>query len=221
MTKPAATESVRHPVFARVYERVAAAAERAGASEHRDALLADLEGRVVELGAGTGLNFGHYPTTVTEVVAVEPERYLRAKATAAAARSPVRITIVDGTAGAIPLPDASVDAAVASLVLCSVADQGAALAELRRVLRPRGELRFYEHVAADNPRWLRLQQRMDRVWSMFAGGCHVARHTEDAISAAGFEIESCDRFLFQPCLTAKLVAPHILGRARRPVADQR
>jgi SAM-dependent methyltransferase len=170
----------------------------------------------VELGAGTGLNFGHYPTTVSEVVAVEPERYLHAKAAQAATNAAVRITLVDGTADTIPLPDASVDAAVASLVLCSVPDQDSALAELRRVVRPGGELRFYEHVAADNPRWSRLQQRLDPVWSWFAGGCHITRHTEAAISAASFEIESCDRFLFQPTAAAKLVAPHILGRARRP-----
>jgi ubiquinone/menaquinone biosynthesis C-methylase UbiE len=215
MSKPDRATSVRHPVFARVYERVAAAAEKAGASAHRDALLAGLSGRVVELGAGTGLNFGHYPNTVDEVVAVEPERYLHAKAAQAAADATVRVTLVDGTANAIPLPDASVDAAVASLVLCSVPDQLSALAELRRVVRPGGDMFVEAQLAAENPRWSRLQQRLDPVWSWFAGGCHVTRHTEEAISAAGFDIESCERFLFQPGAAAKLAAPHILGRARR------
>ena len=107
------------------------------------------------------------------------------------------------------------DAGVASLVLCSVPDPAAALAELHRVIRPGGELRFYEHVAADDPRWARRQQRVDRAWSWFIGGCHITRHTESAIAAAGFEIESCDRFSFMPCAAAKLAAPHILGRARR------
>lgn len=207
---------VHHPIFARMYQRMGAAAEKAGAAEHRDRLLAELTGRVIELGAGTGLNFTHYPPAVTEVVAVEPEPYLRSKAIEAAGRASVAVTIVDGTANAIPLPDASVDAGVASLVLCSVPDQQAALEELRRVIRPGGELRFYEHVAADDPRWARRQRRGDRVWSWFAGGCHVDRRTADAITAAGFEIDQCDQFLFQPCVASKLAAPHILGRARRP-----
>lgn len=215
MSEQTERRSVRHPVFARVYQRVSASAERAGAAEHRDRLLADLTGRVVEIGAGNGLNFSHYPGTVTEVVAIEPEPYLRARAVEAAARTARTVTVVDGTATAIPLPDGSVDAGVASLVLCSVAEPAAALAELHRVIRPGGELRFYEHVAAGSPRGARAQRRADRVWSWFAGGCHLTRDTEAAIGAAGFHIETCDRFRFDPCITARLAAPHILGRARR------
>jgi ubiquinone/menaquinone biosynthesis C-methylase UbiE len=208
--------SHRHPIFARVYQRVAAACEKAGAAEYRKRMLIGLSGRVVELGAGDGLNFGHYPDTVTEVVAVEPEPFLRARAAEQAGRAPVPVNVIDGTADAIPLPDASVDAAVASLVLCSVPDQRSALAELFRVVRPGGQLRFYEHVAADDARWARLQRRAERVWPLFAGGCHLCRHTEQAIIEAGFEIDDCDRFLFAPCWTAKFAAPHILGRALRP-----
>jgi ubiquinone/menaquinone biosynthesis C-methylase UbiE len=206
---------VHHPIFARFYRRFAASAERAGAAGHRHKLVAGLHGRIVEVGAGTGLNFAHYPDTVTEVVAVEPEPYLRQRAVDTARDAPVKVTIVDGVADAIPLADESVDAGVASLVLCSVSDQAAALAELRRVIRPGGELRFYEHVAAEDRQWARRQRHADRVWSWFAGGCHITRHTEQAITQAGFHIESCDRFLFQPYLAAKLAAPHILGRARR------
>jgi Methylase involved in ubiquinone/menaquinone biosynthesis len=178
--------------------------------------LAGLSGRVVEIGAGNGLNFAHYPDTVTEVIAVEPEPFLRARAAEQAERARVPITVIDGTADAIPLPDASVDTAVASLVLCSVPDQQSALAELFRVVRPGGQLRFYEHVAANDVRWARLQRRAERVWPLFAGGCHLCRHTEQAITEAGFEIDDCDRFLFAPCWTAKFAAPHILGIARRP-----
>src|SRR6195256_594752 len=152
---------LRHPLFARMYQRMSAAAERAGAAEHRARVLSGLRGRVVEVGAGNGLNFAHYPSTVTEVVAVEPERYLRSRAEAAAARATTSVTVIDGTAAAIPLDDASVDGGVASLVLCSVSDPAAALAELHRVIRPSGELRFYEHVVADNDRWARLQRRAD------------------------------------------------------------
>ncbi len=207
--------TLRHPVFARIYQRVAAAGEEAGAAEHRDRVLAGLQGRVVEVGAGNGLNFAHYPVTVEEVIAVEPEPYLRARAGEAAQRAAVAVRVVDGTADALPLPDASVDAGVASLVLCSVPDQSVALRELHRVIRPGGELRFYEHVAADDPRWARFQRRADPIWARCGGGCHLTRHTGDAIRAAGFHIEECERFLFQPCWVAKLAAPHILGRATR------
>jgi SAM-dependent methyltransferase len=207
--------AIRHPIFARFYRRVAASLERAGAAEHRDRLLAGLSGRVVEVGAGTGLNFSHYPSTVSEVIAVEPEPYLRARAAEAARSAPVPVRVVDGTADAIPLADVSMDAAIASLVLCSVPDQASALGEVRRVLRPGGELRFYEHVAAADARLFRRQQRIDPVWTIFAGGCHVNRNTEEAIGAAGFEMEACDRFLFRPAWAAELSAPHILGCARR------
>jgi SAM-dependent methyltransferase len=214
MTAP--IERVRHPVFARLYLRISAAAEAAGAAEHRDRLVDGLAGRVVEVGAGNGLNFGHYPSTVTEVVAVEPESHLRRAAEEAAAGSAVLVQVVDGTSTSIPLPDAAVDAGVASLVLCSVPDQAAALAELRRVIRPGGELRFYEHVRASDPGWARWQRRVDPVWTRIAGGCHLTRDTQAAIEGAGFVVESSDRFPFAPCALSRLAAEHILGRARRP-----
>jgi ubiquinone/menaquinone biosynthesis C-methylase UbiE len=209
-------EAVRHPIFARVYRCIGAAAERAGAAEHRQRMLGGLQGRVVEVGAGSGLNFRHYPATVTEVVAVEPEAHLRSVATQAAAGGTVPVTVVDGTAGELPLPDASVDAGVASLVLCSVTDQPAALAELFRVIRPGGELRFYEHVIAESPRLADWQRRADPLWTRLAGGCHLTRDTAAVIAGAGFAIEDCERFLFQPSVLNKLSAPHIIGRARRP-----
>lgn len=198
-----------------MYQRMAAAAERAGGATHRDRLLAGLTGRVVEVGAGNGMNFAHYPSTVNEVVAVEPERYLRVRATEAAARASVPIRVVDGTASSLPVEDAAFDAGVASLVLCSVGDQAAALAEFRRVIRPGGELRFYEHVVAGDERWARLQRRVDPIWTRVAGGSHLTRDTLTAIEASGFEVAELDRFLFQPCWTSRLAAPHILGRARR------
>jgi ubiquinone/menaquinone biosynthesis C-methylase UbiE len=210
------SRSTRHPIFARVYQRVASTCERAGAAEHRERFLAGLAGRVVEVGAGNGLNFAHYPDAVTEVVAVEPEPFLRARAAEHAKLAPVSVTVIGGNADEIPLPDASVDAAVASLVLCSVPDQRTALAELFRVVRPGGQLRFYEHVAATDAHWSRLQRRAEHVWPLFAGGCHLCRDTEQAIIDAGFEIEDCDRFLFAPCWTARFAAPHILGSALRP-----
>jgi len=207
---------VHHPVFARVYERVSHVAEAKGASEYRDRLLAGLSGRVIEVGAGNGLNFSHYPSAVTEVVAVEPESVLRAHAEAAARASALRITVVDGTADALPVPDAAFDAGVASLVLCSVPDQATALAELRRVIRPGGELRFLEHVVSTRPGPARVQRIADRTIRPFlSGGCHAARDTLAAIEAAGFIIERSKRFSFRPN-PIDVTSPHILGRARRP-----
>jgi SAM-dependent methyltransferase len=142
--------AVRHPVFARVYARVGHLMD-AEIGDHRRRLLAALTGRVLEVGAGNGLNFPHYPATVTGVLAVEPEPYLRRLALAAASQAPVPIRVVDGTAEAMPAPDGAFDAVVASLVLCTVTDPDQAWAETRRVLRPGGRLRFYEHVRATDP----------------------------------------------------------------------
>lgn len=211
-----ADTEVHHPIFARVYARIAAAAEVSGAAEHRDEMLADLEGRVVEVGAGTGLNFAHYPPSVAEVVAVEPEAHLRHLAEDAAKPAKVPVTVVDGTASALPLEDNSCDGAVCSLVLCSVPDPAAALAEVRRVLRPGGELRFYEHVLDPSPGFARFQRIVDVVHPYFAGGCHVTRDTEAAITAAGFHISSIRRFRFAPELLTRQAAPKILGSARLP-----
>lgn len=212
----AVPDTVRHPLFARLYARVLSRNEPEEIRAHRRELLAGLSGRVVEVGAGNGGNFGHYPTTVTEVVAVEPEPYLRAEAQAAAARVPVPITVVEGVAEALPLDDGSCDAAVACLVLCSVADQAAALAELRRVLRPGGELRFYEHVQADTPRLARWQRAVDRTfWPRFFGGCHTGRDTAGAIAAAGFTIERRRDLRLESVPGFLPVVPHTIGVARR------
>jgi ubiquinone/menaquinone biosynthesis C-methylase UbiE len=204
---------VRHPIFARLYDRTSPSVERKGAAEHRDELLAGLAGRVLEVGAGNGLNFGHYPASVTEVVAVEPEPYLRGRADEAAARAPVAVTVVYGVADALPAPDGAFDAAVASLVLCSVPDQATALAELRRVLRPGGELRFYEHVVSERPRAAAMMRWLDAsgIWPRLAGGCHAARDTAAAIEQAGFVIERMRRF---PFAAGPVSVPHVIGVAR-------
>ena len=207
---------VRHPLFARVYSRLRPGIDRQGALAHRRRLLAGLSGRVLEVGAGDGGNFAHYPPEVTGVVAVEPEPYLRAQATRRAMEAPVPIEVVDGVADRLPVDDGAVDAVVVSLVLCSVPDQAAALAELHRALRPGGELRFFEHVAADTPGLLRVQAVVDRtLWPLLCGGCHTGRDTVAAIGAAGFAVEEVDRFRFPPDGPAAPATPHALGRARR------
>lgn len=209
-----AASEIRNPVFARVYSRASKAMERSGLGEHRRRLLAGLGGVVVEVGAGNGLNFAHYSPQVSRVVAVEPEPYLRAEARAAAERAPVPVEVVDGTAEQLPVPDACADAAVACLVLCSVADVDAALAELRRVLRPGGVLRFFEHVRSEH-RWAQQAQRLaDLVWPHFGGGCHTSRDTIGALERDGFALTRVERFRFPEGWVPTPTAPHVLGEAR-------
>ena len=209
-------EKARNPLFARIYARVSPKAEEArGFAEHRRRMLAGLSGRVIEPGAGNGLNFPHYPPSVTEVVGVEPEQYLREIALATAAKASVAVRVVDGIAERLPAADESFDAGVASLVLCSVRDQRQALSELFRVIRPGGELRFHEHVRSKHPIGGRVHDALDLVWPHVAGGCHLSRDTQTAIEQAGFVIESCDPFpLHMTALDPP--KPHILGVARRP-----
>jgi SAM-dependent methyltransferase len=208
-----AADDLRHPIFARLYALTSPGVERKGAADHRTEMLAGIAGRVIELGAGNGLNFAHYPAAVTEVLAVEPEPYLRERATAAAEHAPVPVTVVAGLADALPAEDGACDAAVASLVLCTVPDQAAALAELRRVLRRGGTLHFYEHVLGAG-RLGAAQRRLDGwgVWPRLAGGCHGARDTAAAIARAGFAIERIRRFDFA---VGPVPVPHVIGVARR------
>ncbi|SDY66278.1 Methylase involved in ubiquinone/menaquinone biosynthesis [Modestobacter sp. DSM 44400] len=201
-----------HPRFARTYLRVSERADRRGVVAHRRVLLAGLSGTVGEVGAGNGLNFRHYPPAVTRVLAVEPEPTLRAHAQHAAGSAAVPVDVLNGTADALPIPTGSCDAVVASLVLCSVPDLPQALAEIRRVLRPGGQLRFYEHVRSPGRLRGRLQDALTPAWAACAGGCRLNRDTAAAIAAAGFAITAMDRFTFRPLPYAPPTT-HILGCA--------
>jgi ubiquinone/menaquinone biosynthesis C-methylase UbiE len=211
--------STQHqPVFARLQARAGAIEERRGGAERRRQLLDGLSGLVVEIGAGSGVSFAHYPAAVREVIAVEPEPSARERALQAARAARVPVRVVGGVAEQLPLADASVDAAVMAGVLCSVTDPARALAEVARVLRPGGELRFYEHVIARNGRLAGLQRFLDTTfWPRLFGGCHTARDTEAELLASGFTVEERERFSFRPTLLATPVAPRILGRARQGV----
>jgi ubiquinone/menaquinone biosynthesis C-methylase UbiE len=211
-----AEQTVRHPIFARCYQRFSVEADRRGGADHRAELLQGLAGRVVEVGAGNGRNFAHYPDAVTEVVAIEPEPSLRTAALNAAQRTSVPIRMVDGVADRLDLEDGSCDAGVASLVLCTVPDQERALGELHRVIRPGGELRFYEHVVSRRPLAATVERALDATfYPPLAGGCHLARDTVGAVESAGFEITTCRRFGFAPSALAPQIA-HVIGVARRP-----
>ncbi|MDQ6835562.1 MAG: class I SAM-dependent methyltransferase [Actinomycetota bacterium] len=203
-----------HPLFARFFHRFCGRDRGTGERELRRDLLAGMSGRVVEVGAGNGINFEHYPATVSELIAVEPESYLRGQAERAVARAPIPVRVIAGVADALELEPGSVDAVVVSGVLCSVPDQGRALAEFRRVLRPGGELRFYEHVRSRRSGFARWQRHVDRVWPRLMGGCHTDRETLHAITRAGFRLEHCRGFSFPASARVYPVAPRILGLAR-------
>lgn len=199
-------------LFARYFDLVAGRAEERGQAELRRELLDGLSGHVVEIGAGNGLNFPHYPSGVRDVIAVEPQPFLRDRAGAAARAARVPIRLLDGTAEAIPLDDASADAVVVSGVLCSVSDPVAALAEFRRILRPGGEVRFYEHVRSGGG-WGRRQDLLDRVWSRLNGGCHCNRDTVTTIERAGYDLKSRRNLIFPPGAKVSVVAPRVIGVA--------
>jgi ubiquinone/menaquinone biosynthesis C-methylase UbiE len=213
------TAEVRHPLFARFFTQFSRLMER-DLGDRRRELLAGLSGRVLEVGAGNGMNFRHYPTTVDEVVALEPEAYLRSKAKQSAQTAPVPVDVRAAAAYPLPVEDGSFRAAVASLVLCTVPDPQAALAELLRALKPGGELRFMEHVRSDHRRKARVQHWADRsgIWPRIAGGCHCARDTAAAIQSTGFRVEQMRSFGLGP--TWGIAYPHILGCARAPQPDE-
>lgn len=203
------------PLFSRVlYPRFQKAAIAHGEADRRRKLLDGVAGRVIEVGAGDGMNFEHYPSMVTELLAVEPEDTLREKAAEAARPTGFPVRVVPGFADRLPAEDDSFDVAVCSLVLCSVDDQAAALAEIRRVLVPGGKVRFYEHVRSHGRVLIAAQHAITPVWSRLGGGCHINRDTEGAIERAGFTVEEIDHFLLAPSLLDRLGGDHIMGTAR-------
>lgn len=187
--------------------------EKGGLAGLRTRLVAGLHGSVLEVGAGNGLNFDHYPSSVENVLAVEPDPYLRKHAIQAAREASVLIEVVDGTAGSLPANDRSIDGVVMSLVLCSV-DQFAALREARRVLKPGGRLHFLEHVRAETPGLNRVQRVVDATfWPAFFGGCHTNRDTVAALEQTGFTVTRLERFMFPESGFTSPASPCILGTA--------
>jgi ubiquinone/menaquinone biosynthesis C-methylase UbiE len=205
---------VSHPLFARIAAYMASSEDEVD-RDYRRQTLAGLHGRVIEIGSGSGPNFPYYPREVTALVSVEPEANLRAKAIEAARAPELPIEVIDAVAQELPFEDGSFDAAVAVGVLCSVPDQPAALAELRRVIKAGGELRFYEHVIGTSRRLATMQRALAPGLAKVFGGCRADRDTGAAIEAAGFRLENYRRFMHRRRFMDAPVAPRILGVARR------
>jgi len=202
-------------LMAAVYDRFMRVSEEACLARWRAELLRDLSGAVLEVGAGTGVTLAHYPERLSRLVLCEPDPHMRRKLGEKAAAAGVKMELSEAAAEKLPFPDGSFDAVVGSLVLCSVHDQSAALAEIARVLKPGGRLVFLEHVAADNkPERLKWQRRIEPVWKHLMGNCHLTRRTEAAIAAAGLRIERIERESIRKALP--IVRPSIRGTARKP-----
>jgi SAM-dependent methyltransferase len=200
--------------FAALYDPLLQRTERRGNADRRANLLSHAEGRVVELGAGTGHNVPHYPADL-ELVLTEPYEPMARRLERRLSSSGRTAEVIRAPAEALPLPDGYADTVVSTLVLCTVDDLEASLAEARRVLRPGGRLLFIEHVAAEQGSRLRSwQRRAHGFWHGFACGCNTERRTEAAIRAAGFEVEELveDQLEFD----FPLIRPLIWGSARNP-----
>lgn len=204
-----------HPLFTLVYRAVARTGERTGLGDLRQRALAPATGRLLIIGLGPGHDLDHLPEAVTSVISVEPSASMRAAAAprlrAARARG-IDVDVVDALAENLPLPDHSVDSVLLAYVLCTVADVDAALAEVRRVVKPGGAVCVMEHVRAREGTWLRASQRIvGPVWPRMAGGCHADRDTRAALARSGFDVSG-----LRDVTIANLppVAPTLVGTAR-------
>jgi ubiquinone/menaquinone biosynthesis C-methylase UbiE len=199
-------------LMAAVYDRVMSGAEAACLGDWRRELIAPLAGEVLEVGAGTGVNVVHYGRDVTRLVLAEPEPNMRRRLARHTRLAHAEIS--DASLERLPWPDASFDAVVCTLVLCSVPHVDRAAAEIHRVLRPGGTLAFIEHCAADEGSGrLKWQHRIEPLWSRIAGNCHVTRHPDRALRAAGFDLAGVERTSIQKALP--WVRPSIRGLARK------
>jgi SAM-dependent methyltransferase len=171
---------------------------------HRKGLVADLGGRVLEVGAGNGLNLKYYGAE-TQVVALEPDPYMRRLMAPEISDAQSRVDVVEAYAAPLPFADRSFDAVVVSLVLCTVPDPDSALGEIRRVVAPGGTVRFMEHVRPSGIGG-RAFDLFNPVWRRMAAGCQLNRRTEAAIERSGFRIVRIERNLIS-------AIPHVFGEA--------
>ncbi|MGH7779639.1 MAG: class I SAM-dependent methyltransferase [Candidatus Binataceae bacterium] len=177
-----------HPVFAWFYEALSARGDRRGDDKMRSRLVGSLTGRVLEVGFGNGLNFRYYPRGA-RVAGIEPDWEMLRRSIPRARSVVAKIDPIAGDGQKLPFRDATFDAAVACLVLCTIPDESAALVEISRVLKPGGKLYFVEHVRAPGRVLAMIQDMIDPLWSRTFAGCHPNRDTAEALARAGFKIE--------------------------------
>jgi ubiquinone/menaquinone biosynthesis C-methylase UbiE len=201
-------------LFSAVYDYGLEATEEAGLRQMRRDLLADARGRVLEVGAGTGLNLELYPEEARDLTLSEPDPHMIKKLRERVASSGRAVEVLEAPAERLPFPDDSFDTAVVTLVLCTVPNPAAALAEIRRVLKADGRLLFLEHVRSEDPGLARWQDRLERPWRFLGDGCHCNRDTVAAISASGFSVGDVehDRMPKAP----PIVRPLARGTAHSP-----
>lgn len=212
MSAEASVEPPRGSRFsAFLYDPMLALGERAGMAQRRRAVLSNARGRVLEIGAGTGLNLEHYPPSLERLVLTEPEEHMAERLAKRVAARDSAAEIVRAPAEALPFEDDSFDAVVSTLVLCTVPDPEAALAEARRLLQPEGRLLFIEHVRADSERLARWQDRLHGPWKAFGDGCNCNRPTLGTIADAGFDVSGAERSRWRRM--PPLVHPLVSGTA--------
>jgi len=161
-------------------------------ADYRNRVVPAAEGRVLEVGIGSGLNLPLYAPGVDEIVGLDPSPQLLAKAREATERISIPVELIEGSAERIPLYNRSIDTVVTTWTLCSIPDVQRALGEMRRVLKPSGRLLFVEHGRASDPRVCRWQDRLTPLWRRIAGGCHLNRAISELIESAGFRIEQLE-----------------------------
>lgn len=201
--------------FAALYDSFFKAVEEGGLREMRRELLSEASGRTIDIGSGTGANLGLYPDSVSELAMVEPDPHMARQLRRKLAESGRDVEFVEAGAESLPFEDASFDTVVFTLVLCSVPDPRAALAEVARVLKPGGQMLFLEHVRSRNPKLARWQDRLEKPWRFVGDGCHCNRDTVATIEASPLAVEEVERGRLPkaPPITRPLAS----GRAVLPV----
>lgn len=199
--------------FAALYDRFLEGTEEAGLRDVRREVLAGASGRTIDIGAGTGVNLELFPEAVTELVLAEPDPHMAKRLRSKLSESSRQAEQVVAPAESLPFEDASFDTAVFTLVLCTVPDPRAALAEAARLLKPGGKLLFVEHVRSEDPGIARWQDRLEKPWRFLGDGCHCNRDTVATIEAAPFAVESVERGKLPK--SPPIVRPLVRGSAVR------
>lgn len=198
-------------LFSAGYDRLLKGTEDAGMRDRRREVLAQARGRTIDVGAGTGANLGLFPDGLAEVVMAEPDPHMTKRLRAKIAESGADVELVEAGAERLPFADESFDTVVFTLVLCTVPDPAAALAEAARILKPGGQMLFVEHVRAEDPGLARWQDRLERPWKFFADGCRCNRDTVAGIEASPLTVEEVEHGELPK--SPPLVKPLVWGRA--------